>query len=252
MFNHHFTPDHTLRFGVNRSLRTNSLLEFAGDIRYDLSAYGRPPLRYWAGNPDIRPERLDSREISYLGQFRPLHLTLDVRVFDEGLSDGISYFEPSKASQAQGAAKRVFGNLLDFTTRGVEYQLGWEPRPGSRLRWQQSFTQLDWADPQRNRVPQHEPPARASTLTWFQQLPQGLELALMMHERTQMSWDQSIDDRMLPPASRVDLRLARLWRTDGRKTELALMVQALNGDQFESRQYFQFRRRAFLTLKLEH
>ena len=243
MFNHHFTPDHTLRFGVNHSVRTNSLLEFKGDIRYDLSAYRLPPVRFWAGNPDIRPERLESREISYLGQFRPLQLTLDVRAYDERLKDGISY---------SGAAPRVFGNVLDFSVRGIEYQLGWEPWRGSRLRWQQSFSRLEWADPQRNLIAQYQPPARASALAWMQQLPQGYDLALMWYERTQMTWDKDTIDRMLPAASRVDLRLARNWRFDGRKAELALTVQALNGDQIDGNASYQFKRRAFLTLKLEN
>ena len=250
MFNHHFTPDHTLRFGVNHSVRTNSLLEFKGDIRYDLTRYDLSPvipriLPFWAGNPDIRPERLESREISYLGQFRPLQLTLDVRAYDERLKDGISY---------SGAAPRVFGNVLDFSVRGIEYQLGWEPWRGSRLRWQQSFSRLEWADPPRNLIAQYQPPARASALAWMQQLPQGYDLALMWFGRSEMTWGKDDDShvRMLPAANRVDLRLARNWRFDGRKAELALTVQALNGDQFESRTDFLFKRRTFLTLKLEH
>ena len=254
MFNHHFTPDHTLRFGVNRSVRTNSLLEFEGDIRYSLRPVMPMELRYWAGNPDIRPERLDSREISYLGQFRPLRLTLDVRAYNEAVKDGISYFEPSAASQSQGAAKRVFDNQLDFTVRGLEYQLNWEPRQGTRLQWQQNFSQLEWAQAERNVVDQNQPPARASTLAWFEQLPHGFDFTLIRHERSAMSWDKDdVDhDRMLPAASRVDLRLAKRWRTGGRKAEVALTVQALDGAHLESRRDFLFERRAFLTLRLEH
>ena len=57
---------------------------------------------------------------------------------------------------------------------------------------------------------------------------------------------------MLPAASRVDLRLAKRWRTGGRKAEVALTVQALDGAHLESRRDFLFERRAFLTLRLEH
>ena len=256
MFNHHFTPDQTLRFGVNRSVRTNSLLEFDGDIRFNLlpSRPGGYWLRYWGGNPDIRPEQLDSREISYLGQFRPWHLTLDVRAFDERLKGGIGFSESSEASVAQGAAVRVFGNLLEFTVRGVEYQLNWEPRRGSQLRWQQSFTQLDWANVEENRVFRHQPPARASTLAWLQQLPRGFDLALIWHERDAMTWsrDDATHIWLLPATSRVDLRLAKPWRIGGKKAELALTVQALDGAQPESRTDFLFKRRAFVTLKLEN
>ncbi|MDD2728139.1 TonB-dependent siderophore receptor [Malikia sp.] len=247
MLNHHFTPDHTLRFGINRSMRTNSLLEFAGDIRYDLSPYKLGQLRYWSGNPDIRPERLDSREVSYLGQFRPLHLTVDVRAYNERLKDGISY------SEAYSTAQRVFDNLLDLTVRGVEYQLSWEPRHGTRLQWQQSFSELEWADPVKNDTANHKPPGRASTLAWSQQLPSGYDLMLMRHERGEMTWDRDErdHDRLLPAASRIDLRLAKHWRIGSKKAEAALTVQALDGDHLDTRQSFQFQRRAFLTLRLE-
>ena len=254
MFNHHFTPDHTLRFGVNRSVRTNSLLEFDGDIRYNLRPVMPMDLRYWAGNPDIRPERLDSREVSYLGQFRPLHLTLDVRAYNERLKDGISYFETSKASQLLGGPKRIFANLLDLTVRGIEYQLNWEPRHGTRLQWQQNFSQLEWADAEKNAGYEHQPPGRASSLAWFQQLPRGYDLMLMRHERSKMTWDRDVmsRDRLLPAESRVDLLLAKHWRIGGSKAEAAFTVQALDGDYFDTRQSFRFKRRAFLTLRLEH
>lgn len=248
MFNHHFTPDQTLRFGVNRSVRTNSLLEFDGDIRFDLRPYGGVEVPYWAGNPSIRPERLDSREVSYLGQFRPLHLTVDVRAYHERLKDGISFTDTSSV------AKRVFDNMLDLTVRGVEYQLSWEPRQGTRLQWQQNFSELEWADAERDAAFEHQPPARASTLAWFQQLPRGYDLVLMRHERSQMSWERGsqVPDRLLPAASRLDLRLAKHWRVGRSKAEAALTVQALDGDHFDTRQSFQFQRRAFLTLRLEH
>jgi iron complex outermembrane receptor protein len=259
MLNHHFTPDHTLRFGINRSFRSNSLLEFRGDIRYDLSPYKLPALRYWAGNPDIRPEQLDSREISYFGQFRPLQLTVDVRAFHERMTDGISYRESTKAEMANGAARRVFANRLDLTVHGIEYQLSWNPRPGSRVSWQQSFTQLDWDDPARNAALENQPPARASTLAWWQQLPQGFDLALIWHERSSMTWGKGklnygsgIGDRLLPAASRIDLRLAKPWRIQGRRAEWALTVQALEGEYAEIDADYRFKRRAFLTLKLEH
>jgi iron complex outermembrane receptor protein len=244
MFNHHFTPDHTLRFGVNRSFRSNTLLEFKGDIRFDLSPYGGPVQPYWTGNPAIRPEQLDSREISYFGNIRPLQLTFDMRAFHERMHGGISYFEVGQ--------NRIFDNRLDFTVRGVEYQLSWKPGPGSRLNWQQAFTQLDWDDPSRNAQAYNQPPARASTLAWWQQLPQGFDLTLIWHERSPMTWGKGSRDRLLPAASRVDLRLARPWRFHGSKAEWALTVQALNGGYAENDVDNIFQRRTFLTFKVEH
>ena len=98
-----------------------------------------------------------------------------------------------------------------------------------------------------------------STLAWLQSLPRGIDLALMWHEREAMTWAGRA--QTLPSARRLDLRLARPWRLEGgRKAEVALTLQSLNGDQLEfnsirggDKHYqYQFERRTLLTLRLEH
>lgn len=241
MLNYHFTPDHTLRFGSNRSVRTNSLLEMMGDVRY-YNTGGKLLRHAYVGNEDIRPEVLNSLEVSYLGNFRPWHLTLDVRAYNERVKDWVSVVETPVVKYP-----RMFDNLAAFSVRGVEYQWRWSPSEGTRLQWQQNFSQLEWTDPAR--ASDHQPPARTSTLAWFQTLPRGIDMTLMWHERGAMTWDT--DMRVLPGTSRLDLRLAHPWRFGSTKAETAVTLQALNGDQVEGYQDYLFKRRAFLTLKLE-
>jgi iron complex outermembrane receptor protein len=252
MLNHHFTPDQTLRFGVNRSVRTNSLLELAGDMHYYTTS-GELAGRGYLGGGDIRPEELLSQEVSYLGSFRPWHLTVDLRAYRERISDWVSVISNMTYLLNKGAPdipRQLLDNLGSFAVRGLEYQLSWSPDAGIRLQWQQNFSQLEWSDPTRNT---NWPPPRASTMTWLQSLPSGIDLALMWHERAAMSWGG--EPQTLPSARRLDLRLAHPWRLEsGSKAEVALTLQSLNGDQTESRLAggYQFQRRAFLTLRLEH
>ena len=257
MFNHHFTPDHTLRFGVNRSLRTNTLLEVAGDMRY-YNLQGLQLRRNLPGNPDIQPERLQSQEISYLGNIRPLRLTVDVRAYRErvtdmvGLRDNPDY--PLKPDPSlpmwpvPNTPKSYLDNRHAITVRGLEYQLNWTLREGSRLQWQQNFSQLEWADPAQ--AGENQPPARVDTLAWFQSLPGGRDFTLLWYERGAMTWHQVA--QQIPGLSRIDLRLAQRWRIGSSKAEAALTVQAINGDQVDGNVSYQFQRRAFLTLRLEH
>ncbi len=257
MLNHHLGPDQTLRFGINRSVRSNSLLELAGDMHYYTPAGELAGRGYLGG--DIQPEELLSHEISYLGNFRPWHLTVDLRAYREHVSDWVSVIRNLEYDKNKGnpnIPRQLFDNLASFTLRGIEYQLNWSPGSGTQLQWQQNFSQLDWSDPARNT---NQPPSRASTLAWLQSLPRGIDLALMWHEREAMSWAGTA--QTLPSSRRLDLRLAHPWRLEGgRKAEVALTLQALNGDQTEfhssltgGRLYqYQFERRAFLTLKLEH
>lgn len=258
MLNHHFTPDQTLRWGVNRSVRSNSLLELAGDMHYYTPA-GELAGRGYLGGGDIRPEELLSHEISYLGSFRPWHLTVDLRAYREQVRDWVSVVTNPNYVANKGnpnIPRQLLDNITSFTVRGIEYQLNWSPRSGTQLQWQQNFSQLEWADPARST---NLPPPRTSTLAWLQSLPRGIDLALMWHERDAMSWAGTA--QTLPSARRLDLRLARPWRLEGgRKAEVALTLQSLNGDQIEfnsrlsgNRQYqYQFERRAFLSLRLEH
>ncbi len=251
MLNHHFTPDQTLRFGVNRSVRSNSLVELAGDMHYYTSS-GELAGRGYLGGGDIRPEVLLSQEISYFGSFRPWHLSLDLRAYREHVSDWVSVVTNMDYTLHKGdpnIPRQFFDNLGAFTVRGLEYQWHWSPRSGTQLQWQQNFSQLEWADQIRNT---NLPPLRASTLAWLQSLPRGIDLALMWHEREAMTWGNEL--QTLPSARRLDLRLSHPWRLEsGRKAEVALTLQSLNGDQIESRLGggYQFERRVFLTLRLE-
>ena len=254
MLNHHFTPDHTLRFGVNRSLRTNTLIEVAGDVRY-YNPQGRQLRRNWPGNPDIQPEVLQSQEISYFGNIRPLRLTVDVRAYRERVT-GVVGSRSNPAFKVPNLVmwpdpdtpESMLENLRAFTVRGLEYQLNWSMSEGSRLQWQQNFSQLEWTDPAD--ATKNQPPPRVSTLAWWQALPGARDLALIWYERGSMTWQGSV--HQIPGLSRVDLRLAQHWRIGSSKAEAALTVQALNGDQIDSRPEYAFQRRAFLTLRLEH
>ncbi len=258
MLNHHFTPDQTLRLGVNRSVRTNSLLELAGDTHYYTTS-GELAGRGWLGGGDIRPEELLSHEISYFGSFRPWHLSLDLRAYREQVRDWVSVLGNPAYLARRGAPdvpRQLLDNIAAFTMRGIEYQLSWSPRDGTQLQWQQNFSQLKWSDPSRST---NLPPPRASTLAWLQSLPGGIDLALLWQEREAMSWAGVA--QTLPSARRLDLRLAHPWRLEGgRKAELALTLQSLNGNQIEfdslrnvgPNYRYQFERRAFLSLRLEH
>jgi len=250
MLNHHFTPEQTVRFGVNRSLRSSSLLETFGDVRYYHSPSGLLVGRSWLGDPAIRPERLRSEEISYLGDFRSWHLGLDLRAYRESVSDWVSVVANPLYLAHWGnptIPRQLFENVGAYTVRGLEYQLRWTPGPDTRLQWQQNFSQLDWTDVAR--ASSNQPPARASTLAWFQSLPGRIDMTLLWSERGQMTWSQ--EAQWLPSMRRVDLRLAHAWQMERGKAELAFMVQGLNGDVVEGQLGYLLGRRAFLTLRLE-
>lgn len=248
MANYLVTPDHTLRFGVTRSVRAPSQFELAGDVRYMLG--GVLLGRTVAATGQVRPEQLTSHEVSYLGQFRELRMTLDMRLYHERLRGliGTAPYRLPVSLPGTGNVVDDYVNKPGLRTTGLEFQLRWSPREGSVLWFNQNLQDSEHENPL---LFERKAPRHASTLALFQKLPASMNLTVMYHALGRMTWRGGKD--LLPPTQRLDLRLDYPFRIGTTRAEAALTVQALNGDQpeFLPSANFRFQRRAFGTLRLE-
>lgn len=283
MANVHLAPTHTLRVGYTESARLPNLFELYSDVRFQprnwaaLAASKHPndrlaalmaasglPFRLYAGNPALHEERLEVRELGYFGHWRDVRLSLDVRLYHERMRDLIAkgtgtvpgYVIPDNAL-TRLIAPAVIGtpapvvtylNQAAFTTRGLEYQARWQPAAGSEIWLNQAFARTRW----QHDADMPRPPVRATTLAWFQKLPQGFELSLIQQWLGALTWSKAAD--ALPRQRRLDLRLAKQMRWgDTQRLELALVVQGVGGDQiaYQSGSFFTLERRAWGTLRLE-
>ena len=80
----------TFRAGYSRAWQQRNLFEVYGDVRaYDpKGAPGALPIAWpYAPNPNLRIPHVDTIELGYLGRFPSIDATLDVRVFNERISD---------------------------------------------------------------------------------------------------------------------------------------------------------------------
>lgn len=241
MFNHRLAEDHTLRFGVAQAKRPPTLLEAKSNVRFDVPILRDFPLL--ESRLPLVAETLRTQEVGYYGRWSAVPMSLDVRLYQETFSDEID----AQAIAGSPIRGRQFENLAGFRVRGLEYQLKWEPVPGSQWLLNQSFNRL--VRPPGGEF-ERRPPSQSTTLGWMQQLPQGWELALFLHTRTGMVW------RAVGPlgnTQRLDLRLAKRLRWGGTRAEVAGVVQSLNGDraEFTTQVPSQFTRRAMVSLKLE-
>ncbi len=253
MLNHQLAPDHTLRVGTTSSFRSPTLFELFGNVRrYSGGQYvGQEVL----AQGRARPERLKTKELGYFGNFRDQRLTLDVRAYHERMREMIwnttltTFSVPPSFWPVFQFQPDDYTNLPGITARGLEYQLRWSPADGTDLWLNQSWENYTWQEAGRSK---RVPPGRATTLAWFQQLPKGVELMLMWHALGPMPWRSAIE--ILPASDRVDLRVAYPFRWSGAKAEVALTVQALDGEQkeFLTAGRYAFERRAFVTLRLEY
>ncbi len=248
MLNYQAAPDHTLRAGVNKSVRTPSLFELAGDVRYDLD--GLTLGRTFAATGQVRPERLLSHELGYFGNLRALRATLDVRVFREKMDGYIASREYNLPAPLPytGTLVTDYVNTPGPRISGVEYQWRWSPVPQTDVWLNQAFASLSWPGDSGA----GSTPTRATTLAVFHQWPRHLRLGLLWTERGPMSW--SGVGEMPKRLRQLDLHLSYPLRFGPNAARVAFTVRNLNGAQtlFQSRFASpQSRRQAYASLHVD-
>lgn len=242
-------PEHTLRVGVSKAIRTPALMEEQADIR--LYSNGGIFLgRLFLGNGELQPERILARELSYLGEFRDYRTTLDVRLFDERVSRLVTT-DPI----AVGSITRIFLNAYRARVRGLEYEARWRPEAGTLVSLGQAFVRIrgverldagadSTADDLMRSAPSHRTTLFAST-----RLPADWRASLIHHWVGAMIWSGGGDP--VPKYRRLDLTLARSFKLGGRRAEAALTTQNFFAPYAEFRPDYKFTRRSFATFGLE-
>lgn len=133
------TPESTLRVGYSRAWRDRNLLERYGDVRVTDPATGILLARPYIQNPDLAPPRIDSVEVGWLQRFVPGDTRLDVRLFNERITDFVARREvltppPPSALLAGYITSKQYYNLdSPVTLRGLEYQIQTKPWTDGRI-----------------------------------------------------------------------------------------------------------------------
>lgn len=248
MLNWHVTPEQTLRAGMTRSFRPPSAFERRADVRHSFKNRLLDVTFLARGN--VVPETVLTRELGYLGTFPQLKSTLDVRLFDEkfsGFIDGVPYL-----AQVGGKVFRPYDylNVDNFSIRGLELQWTGRPWPGAQLGFNQTLTRLAFEKPPSETKLVVAMPKSSSTVFLTQQLPVGLQLSFS-HQYSEPVWVQRSGD-LRQYIHRTDWRLSKSLRFGQRHGELALTVQNQGSPYADYDDTFLFKRRAFVTLRIDN
>jgi iron complex outermembrane receptor protein len=231
-------PKHTLRFGVSQAYRNPSVYEERADY------YFPPPVDYtfYLATGHLRPERLLSQEIGYLGEFPQYGTTLDVRIYQDQLHDII--YETDQAP-------KDFRNLFDAQHHGIEVTSKHRWGSGNLLTFNYSFQQmssnvkLPYASDYSGTMPKHMVSALYSKM-----FDNGVACSLGYYQQGKMlSIDRGLTDQQ-QFTRRIDIRVSKQFKFDraGHQAEIALVVQNLSGDPYVDYVVAnQFNRRAFVT-----
>ncbi|MDD2662571.1 MAG: TonB-dependent receptor [Dechloromonas sp.] len=240
----HLTPENTLRLGFSRAFRTGSTADYrANGIVCPLAGVCEPGVTtrdIFVANPGLAAERMDTWEIGYLGDWRSLRMSLDVRLFNERIPNRLlqAFTEPDTMAPVQ---------KIDI--RGAEYQWKWQPFDATRLMLAQSFVDIaadflpsaladggalsDASAGTRNNIDDladHSAPSRTTTVLLMQELPRGIQLSLAGYWVDRMKWTRN---SWVDKYHRFDARIAYPFKLAGRRGEISYTAQSLNGDHGE-------------------
>lgn len=240
MLNWHAAEGQTLRAGVSKAFRPPSTFEKYSDVRYVWNGFLLKATTVASGN--VQPESVLARELGYLGDFPSLGVNLDVRVFHEQIGN----FVRRQAYVLQPGTVD-FVNSENFSIQGVEYQMKWRPWRDAQVIFNQAYMDISSTDPGSALAA----PKLASSLTFFQKLPGGLDLSLMHQDSGTVTLQGSGYYNQVA-MTRTDLRLSAPLRFGPNRGEVALVVQNLGVPYQDFSPTFQFQRRAFVTLRVEN
>lgn len=241
-------PGHVVRLGLSRAYRSPTFFEERGNQVF-VQDTGQVVDVFTVPSMGLAPERILSREIGYVGYWRPARVEFDVRLFRDRIDNFIGQqkadFDPSVA----GSEFR-YENLGIVHSRGGEFQVRW--RPSAALDVSAHYARVFLAADTRREnynvdIPQSAPRNNLGLLVNYRPAP-GWETGIAVWRSDAMIWLTEGD--ITRSYTRVDVRVAKRWKWQGREVEAALVGQNLGQDYEEFRDTNVFSRRAYGSLSV--
>lgn len=280
---YHVTPSNTIRLVASRAHRTPSLFEAYGDIRKTPIGSTTPVDRTYLAVPGLKPERVDTLELGYLGEWKPLKASLDVRFFHERIPNRIQimpYALPEGAADdrdglidrlnQEGRNNSVFPfgradaalNNEKVVIQGYEYQFRWQPFEKTRILYNHAYIRtyanlIDEAiladakilnTTKISRQTAESAPRNSQSAMLIQRFPFDIEGSVMYYKSGWMRW---LRNSYTSPYERVDWRLAKRFQYGSYKAELAYTAQMANHDMEGRRNTRVAKEQHWLTFSLE-
>lgn len=255
-------PGHVVRVGLSQAYRSPTFFEenSFSVLRITSGGMNRDDVRYFALS-GLKPERVQSRELAYLGRWPSLHLEWDIRLYRDHISDFIGEkkgnfftsdappgYDPSAPPGTPGDNEFRYENIGTVDTQGGEIQLRWRPSQQWDVSAHYARVYLD-ADTSVNNfnedIPLSAPRNSWGLLTRYR-FAGGWEASVGAWHYDDTKWLSEGDD--VQNYTRIDARLARRWMWQGREVEAALVGQNLGEDYVEFRDTNVFSRRVYGSL----
>ena len=244
---------HVIRLGISRAYRSPTFFEEEGNLRIRNVTGGIVDV-VTVPSAGLEPERILSREIGYVGNWTPIRLELDVRLYRDHINDfiGLVRIKPNPAYDAGSIQPKVFNakNIGSVDAHGGEIQLRWRPSRAIdvSVNYARAFLTTDTKDSNFGKDIPLSAPRNILGLLASYRLGNGWETSVFAQRNDIQKWLTEGD--LTQDYNRVDLRLARRWKWQGREVEAAVVGQSLSGDYNEFRDTNIFSSRVYGSLSI--
>ena len=259
--NYVLSPQHNFRIASSQSFRQPSLLEGNQNSSYyyeDIVMNIRVE-----ADDDIVKERLISREIGYLGSFLNKNLSLDVRIFEEHLSDLIGERREPFNGETQDKI-HILDNVENLDLRGIEWQLQYRPSNSFMINVNHSLINADGDSWYGSLTPNDDRPTpgvdiilpledmvpkQSSNLLVSYQMENGIQLSASNHY--QSGYKAKVGHPSKPSGnSRLDLKASKRWHYGNNWLELSFAAQNVGSDYAEYHAFNIFKSKYILGFKM--
>jgi iron complex outermembrane receptor protein len=261
--NYAFLPSHSLRASVSKAFRMPVLFEGQNDSRLTVPVtylgllHGTLNYPLSKGGGSLNPESIVSHEIGYVGEFKEWGVAADVRIFHDRIDDLISnHGIPGNAIlQVGGATIQLPNSMASFRNQdsaiigGIEAQVRFRPTAESQLIFNYSYSHVTSTD---------------SESDIYSKTTPVHNLGLLGMHRLGGDWQASFgyyrvgglsalgESTPVEAHQRLDLRLAKDFKVEGTRGEVAAVLQNILGNYNDFRNDNVFDRRAYLSLRLDY
>ena len=240
--NYHVDKKNTLRVGLSRAYRNPSVFEERGYYHFDIPGVGLAI--FYQSRGGLNPERLTSSEIGYLGAFLEKGFSIDARLYQDKLDDGI--YETTDIPLTPPV---YFENIIIGTHTGLEVTTKHQWGAYNQLTFNYSHQDIN---SNRGDYEQSVPAYMISAL-YSNSFANNAAVSIGYYQQaTVLPMDRPAYDRQ-QFTRRIDLRLAKKFKANahGTEGEIALVVQnPITDKHIDYRRRNEFNRRAYLTASI--
>jgi iron complex outermembrane receptor protein len=257
--NYHVTPSQTLRASVSRAYRAPSMFESNADYAVH-AGDGTLIYPHFLSTERLKPERITSYELGYLGEFPSIDSTLDLKIFHEEIRDVIAVAYDSSLPNPLGPyyaalPPQTFVNNGYANINGAELQARVRIVPTTQLVFSEAYADQH-GEFLNDVVAGTYVDSHLTTPSWTtsallqHRFPAGIEASAGYYHVTNMRFIGGGSDDYTGCYSTLDMRLAYQLRLGRFQGELALVGQNLLDTYFDFKSANVPGKRYFLTLRI--